>query len=271
MSLVPKRYELPVLSVHYFTGAMSSMRMNSNGSAWPRWGSWYFTSAAVIVGLIGVVVLFVLWARLSWRQKVLLACALTFGVLLLSSDLQRLAMSSYTSHMLEHLLVIFLIAPLVAGAVSIPFRRSIATIGFLAFTVLIPLYHLTPLGSWVMGQSGGHFVELASFLVVGVWFWTPVYGVRRVMGDTQRLTYTVLALPVIATTGLVLWSSTSASLSDTGMRMAMVTIGDIHSGGSVMMVWGTLLMTAHVAGIAAHSALRARTAREPVGLRYTIR
>jgi hypothetical protein len=53
--------------------------------------------------------------------------------------------------------------------------------------------------------------------------------------------------------------------------MAMVTIGDIHSGGSVMMVWGTLLMTAHVAGIAAHSALRARTAREPVGLRYTIR
>ncbi len=246
------------------------MPMNASGSAGPHWGMWHFTSAAGSLTLLGVAVLLVLWRRLTWRQKMLLASGVVSAVLLLSSDVQRLAMSSYPSHMIEHLLVVFVLAPLVAGAIAIPVRRPFATLGFLAFTVLIPLYHLTPLGSWVMSQSGGHYVELASFLFVGVWFWTPVYGMRRVMGDQQRLTYTVLAMPVIATTGLVLWSSTSTSLQDTGMRMAMVTIGDIHSGGAVMMLWGSLLMGVHVAGVALHSMLRARAARQPVGLRYTI-
>jgi len=245
------------------------MRMNATGAAWPRWGEWHFTSAAAIVGVLAGVLLLCGWSRFSSRQKTLTTASVASVVLLLSSDVQRLAMSSYPSHMIEHLLVIFVIAPLVAGAITFPVRRSTATLGFLAFTVLIPLYHLTPLGSWVMNQTGGHFVELGSFFFVGVWFWTPVYGARRVMGDQQRLTYTALALPVIATTGLVLWSSTSASLNDTGMRMAMVTISDIHSGGSVMMVWGSFLMAAHITGIAVHSTLRARAAHQPVGLRYT--
>jgi hypothetical protein len=91
------------------------------------------------------------------------------------------------------------------------------------------------------------------------------------MNDQQRLTYTVLALPVIATTGLVLWSSTSASLSDTGMKMAMVTIGDIHGGGLVMMVLGSVMMVGHVIGLSAHAALRDRALRQPVGLRYVVR
>jgi cytochrome c oxidase assembly factor CtaG len=255
--------------MRFLLEASPIMRMNASGAAWPRWQLWHFTSASAIVAALGGFLLLALWSRVSWRQKMFLTSAVLNAVLVLSSDVQYLAMSSYPSHMIEHMLVIFLVAPLVAGAITIPLSRPFATLGFLAFTVLIPLYHLTPLGSWVMSQSGGHYVELGSFLVVGVWFWTPVYGVRRVMGDQQRLTYVVLALPVIATTGLVLWSSTSASLDDTGMRMAMVTIGDIHSGGSVMMVWGSLLMAAHVLGIALHSTLRARAVRQPVGLRYT--
>ncbi|MFZ1063057.1 MAG: cytochrome c oxidase assembly protein [Acidimicrobiales bacterium] len=173
--------------------------------------------------------------------------------------------------MIEHLLVILVIAPVISSAVTVPMSRMYATGGFLAFTVLVPLYHLTSLGSWVMNQSGGHVVELASFLLVGVWFWTPVYGVRRVMGDQQRLTYTMLAVPVVATTGLVLWSSTASSLSSTGMRMAMVTIGDIHNGGLIMMVWGTAMMMGHVAGQALQAALRAHSLREPAGIRYSLR
>jgi cytochrome c oxidase assembly factor CtaG len=223
------------------------------------------------VGVAGVVGLAVSWARLSERQKSFLGSALVVTVLLLSSDVQRLAMMSYRCHMIEHLIVILVIAPLVAAALNVPMSRPFATLGFLAFTVLVPLYHLTPLGSWVMGHSGGHYVELVSFLVVGVWFWTPVYGARRVMGDQQRLTYTVLALPVIAVTGLVLWSSTSASLSNTGMRMAMVTIGDIHNGGLIMMIWGSAMMVSHVLGLALEATLHARAVREPVGLRYTLR
>ena len=247
------------------------MRMNVNGSSWPNWRSWHVTSVAFVVAVVGAVALFAVWARFSRRQKSCLVSALVGTVLLLSSDVQRLAMMSYRSHMIEHLLVILVIAPLVATAVNIPMSRPFATLGFLAFTVLVPLYHLTPLGSWVMSQSGGHYLELFSFLVVGVWFWIPVYGMHRVMGDQQRLTYTVLALPVIATTGLVLWSSTSASLSDTGMRMAMVTIVDIHNGGLIMMIWGTVMMVGHVIGLVLQATLRVRAVREPIGLRYTVR
>ena len=247
------------------------MRMNSFGSSWPSWDSWHLTVASIGIAALGVAALLALRTRLSRRQRICLASALLVTVLLLSSDVQRLAMASYRCHMIEHLLVIVVIAPLVAGAVTIPLSRAVATVGFLAFTVLVPLYHLTSLGSWVMSQAGGHYVELASFLVVGVWFWAPVYGARRVMGDQQRLTYTMLAVPVIATTGLVLWSSTAASLSSTGMRMAMVTIGDIHNGGLIMMFWGTLLMMGHVVGQGLLTALRVRAVREPVGLRYTLR
>ena len=86
-----------------------------------------------------------------------------------------------------------------------------------------------------------------------MWFWIPVYGGRRTLGDQQRITYTVLALPVIATTGLVLWSSTNDSLHSVGMNMSNVSIGDIRDGGIVMMAFGTALMVADVAALCARA------------------
>ena len=118
--------------------------------------------------------------------------------------------------MVEHIWSCSLIAPLIAGAIKCRLSRPMATAGFFAFTLLVPLFHLTPLGNWVMKYPEGHYIELTSFLVVGVWFWLPVYGGRRTLGDQQRITYTVLALPVIATTGLVLWSSTNALAAHRG-------------------------------------------------------
>ncbi|MGC1419129.1 MAG: cytochrome c oxidase assembly protein [Acidimicrobiales bacterium] len=247
---------------------MMKMNMHGRGSAWPRWGVWHITGPVLLLALLGALGLLAARSRLSMRQRNLLLIALIAMLLLLASDIQALSMSSYRSHMMEHLIVILLISPIVAAALDLKMSRSAATVGFLAFTVLVPLYHLTPLGSWVMQQSGGHFVELVSFLIVGVWFWTPVYGGRRVMGDRQRIMYTTLALPVIATTGLVLWSSTSASLGNTGMHMAMITIADIHNGGLLMMLWGSTMMAGHVAGMAIGATVRGYAAREPVGLRY---
>lgn len=189
-------------------------------------------------------------------------------VLLLSSDIQAISMTSYPSHMVEHIVVVLLIAPLIAGAVEMRLSRPMVTAGFFAFTLLVPLFHLTPLGNWVMKYPEGHYIELASFLVVGVWFWLPVYGGRRTLGDQQRITYAVLALPVIATTGLVLWSSTNASLHNVGMNMSNISIVDVRDGGVVMMAFGTSLMFAHVAILCLSAATRQRAIREPVGLKY---
>jgi len=53
--------------------------------------------------------------------------------------------------------------------------------------------------------------------------------------------------------------------------MAMITIGDIHNGGSIMMLWGTILMLVHVIVITMIAAFRGRAERVPIGLRYVVR
>lgn len=244
------------------------MRMMGNGAAWPKWDSWHLSEAVAAVVVVGLVGLWALWPRTSKRQRLLLALGLFVTVLLLSSDVQALSMSSYPSHMIEHIVVVLLIAPIFAGALNVRIGPPAAAAGFIALTLLVPLFHLTALGSWVMKYPEGHYLELAAFLVVGVWFWVPVYGGSRTLGDQQRITYTVLALPVVATTGLVLWSSTNLSLHSVGMSMSNISIVDVHDGGIVMMALGTGLMIVHVAVLCVHAASRQRAIREPVGLKY---
>jgi cytochrome c oxidase assembly factor CtaG len=244
------------------------MRMTAKGSAWPNWGSWHITEVGVVVAAIGVAGLLVAWPRVSARQRYLVSLGLFAAVLLLSSDVQTLSMSSYPSHMVEHIIVVLVIAPLLAGATTTRLSRPMSTSGFFAFTVLVPLFHLTPLGSWVMQYPEGHYVELVAFLFVGMWFWIPVYGTGRTLSDQQRITYTVLALPVIATTGLVLWSATTSSLQSVGMDMSNVTIADVRDGGLVMMVLGTSLMLGHVVALSLQAATHQRALRLPAGLKY---
>jgi cytochrome c oxidase assembly factor CtaG len=245
----------------------SMMRMTANGPTWPSW-SWHITEIGVVAAAIGVALLMTTWSRISVRQKLLFSLGLLATFLLLSSDVQALSMSSYPSHMVEHIIVVLVIAPLVAGAINFPLSRPTSTIGFFAFTILIPLFHLTPLGSWVMQYPEGHYVELLAFFVVGVWFWIPIYGHGSAFSDQQRIVYIVLALPVIATTGLVLWSATSSSLQNVGMHMANVTIADVRDGGLVMMLFGTTVMLTHLIVLGLRAAARQRSLRVPVGLKY---
>lgn len=238
------------------------------GSGWPHWDVWHFGGVTYVVTGLGVILLIAYWSRLSRRQRLTLGGALAATSLLLASDVQAQSMSSYPCHMIDHLVIVLVIAPLVAAAVERPVGRTAATLGMLALTVLVPLYHLTALGGWVMAHPGGHYVEILSFYAVGIWFWAPVYGRRQVMSDQQRLAYTVLALPVVVTTGLVLWSSTTASLANVGMNMAHVTIGDIHLGGVVMMALGGALMSLHVILLATEAAVHHQSRRAPVGWLY---
>lgn len=246
----------------------SIMRMSTKGSAWPSIGSWHVTELAVVTSALWIAVLLSIWPRITKPQRYLLSLGLLGTFLLFSSDVQALSMSSYPSHMVEHLVVVLVIAPLVAGALNFPLSRPMSTLGFFTFTLLVPLFHLTPLGSWVMRYPEGHYVELAAFFLVGVWFWIPVYGGGGTLSDQQRITYTMLALPVIATTGLVLWSATASSLKSVGMDMSNITIADVRDGGLVMMVLGTALMVAHVAALCLRAATHHRALRIPVGLKY---
>jgi cytochrome c oxidase assembly factor CtaG len=228
---------------------------------------WHITVATIIVLAAGVVTLGFLARHRTGRELIPWTLAFLLSVAVASSKLQATSMTNYRSHMLEHLFVILVIAPLVASGLRLRLSRSAATGGLLAFTVLVPLYHLTRVGSWVMQQSGGHVVELVSFVVVGTWFWLPVYGANGILTDLQRITFTFIALPVIATTGLVLWSSNSSSLGMVGMSMPDVSVSDVRGGGIVMVEWGSALMVAHLL-LLFIVALLHRRERLPVGYKY---
>jgi cytochrome c oxidase assembly factor CtaG len=243
-------------------------KMNVVGSQWPSVTSWHLTGVAIGFATIGAMVLLYFSRRKASRALLPWIAAYVLSVSLLSSDVQATAMLNYRSHMIEHLFAILVIAPLVATGMELRISRSGATLGLVAFTVLVPFYHLTHLGALVMQQSDGHLLELASFTVVGVWFWLPVYGVNRPLTDVQRLTYTFITLPVVVTTGLVLWSSNSGSVASIGMTMAKMTLNDLRSGGLVMIEWGGVIMVAHLAGLLLASALHRRRVLLPVGYHY---
>ena len=114
------------------------MRMTGNGSAWPNWSSWHLSGSVLVVVVAGLVGLFASWPRISSRQRLQRQTGLVATASLLSSDVQKLSMSSYPSHMVEHIVVVLLIAPLIAGAINLRLSRPLATAGFFAFTLLGP-------------------------------------------------------------------------------------------------------------------------------------
>lgn len=239
------------------------------GSSWPDPSQWHFGWLFVVTSII-VIVLFILWSPhepVPNRRYLLLGGVLI--VTLAASDIQTISMQSYRDHMIEHIVVILIIAPVLARGLSVRWSVTKSTIGFVAFVALVPAFHLTRLGGLVMQSHFGHEFELLCFFVVGTIFWLPVYSPQRVLKDSQRVAYVALALPVVATTGLVLWSSSSSSISITGMNMALLTLADIHNGGVVMMVFGTSLMVMHLTFTISDAHFQRLRTRQPLGSRHS--
>ena len=235
------------------------------------WWQWRVGPVGLAILAVGSIITYLVATRGPARSARCAGGATLVGVWAVSSEVQATSMMDYKSHMIEHLVVILVIAPLLASSVSarVVWSPLRATIGFLAFTTLVPLFHLTELGGFVMSSPVGHVVELLSFLVVGMLFWMPVYGPGSELTERQRLTYVLLATPVIATTGLVLWSSSVASLSVTNMNMSAVSLSDVHAGGMLMMIVGSAMMVAHLVNVAVRSILEYRRVRLPIGRRVS--
>ena len=119
-----------------------------------------------------------------------------------------------------------------------------------------------------MSHGYGHVLELATFLAIGIWFWTPVYGSDQLMSPLTRMSYVALAVPIIAITGLVLWSTTASYLSNVNMNMPGIDLHDIHQGGDVMMLFGTTLMLVHVFILGVNASWRSLQRQVPLGDRY---
>ncbi len=187
----------------------------------------------------------------------------------------------FYDHMVQHLVLIMLAAPLIAmgapsellvrsttGATHRAVTRALDSgaanvighpiTGFLLYAMLVPAVHLTSLYNIMLTNELAHDNEHLAFLVVGYLFWRPVVGIepsRHPLTPGLRLVYLMLAVPIDTFSGLVLLSTNHEMFSAyTNLRRAWgpTLIGDLHTGGAIMWMVGDSLMALAMIPVVVH-------------------
>jgi cytochrome c oxidase assembly factor CtaG len=187
----------------------------------------------------------------------------------------------YYDHMIQHLMLIMIAAPLFAmGApvelldrattgrahviVTKALRSKIAEffghpiVGFVTYAVLIPVCHLTSFYNYALTHEQVHDLEHLLFLVAGYLFWRHVVGIepsRHPLHPGVRLLYLALAVPVDTFTGLAIASASHELFP--AYNQIVRTWGpsrliDLHIGGTIMWVACDTLMLLAMIPVAIH-------------------
>jgi putative copper resistance protein D len=195
-----------------------------------------------------------------------LGLAVTF--LATESFLGTYDMEYFSVHMVQHLLLIMVAAPLFAlsapldlayAAGSDAVRRWLDSplmtrvthplFAFALYFLFIPLTHLTGFMNVMMQHEWVHHLEQIGFLVVGYLFFRAAFGLERgvTLHPGLRLVYVMAAVPVDTFTGLVLSMSSRvpfsnyAAMAPTGST-AVWRLSNIKLGGAIMWIGGDALM-----------------------------
>jgi putative copper resistance protein D len=174
----------------------------------------------------------------------------------------------FADHMIQHLLLIMVAAPLFA--LGAPFELAYQVLGargrsfldgrvlrtlthpivvFGLYAVFIPLTHLTSLFNLMLTHEALHNTEHIGFLVVGYLFFRVAFGRERgaALHPGLRLVFVMAAVPVDTFTGLALAMTSKnpfPAYRDLAPHGATATsiLNDIHLGGAIMWIGGDALM-----------------------------
>jgi putative copper resistance protein D len=174
-------------------------------------------------------------------------------------------------HMVQHLLLIMVAAPLfaVASPIDLLWRSTTGTahiavtevlrsgvakflghpaVAFVLYAVLIPISHLTSWYNLTLENEGLHNAEHLAFLLVGYLFWRQIFGndpnCYR-LHPAMQFFYLFLAIPIDTFTGLSLAGATKEMFPAylaTHRTWGPSYVNDLHIGGSIMWVVGDTLM-----------------------------
>jgi putative membrane protein len=168
-----------------------------------------------------------------------------------------------TGHMLQHVALTMVAAPLLVLGAAVVLRvlprsvgRTLVRLGrpWLAWSVFAAVTlatHFTSFYDFALEHEWAHGLEHALYLGTGVWFWWPVLG-RRWRGSVP---YLLAAMPVQAAVGVTLL--TSNKLFYEHYR----SLADQHRAGSLMWLLGSLAMAVALVWVA-WDWLRAEERRE---------
>jgi cytochrome c oxidase assembly factor CtaG len=177
----------------------------------------------------------------------------------------------FWDHMVQHLLLIMVAAPLFAvsspidlfwrastGSLHAKFTALLRTraaqilghpgVAFVAYAVLIPITHLTVWYNYTLEHPAIDDVEHLIFLALGYLFWRQIFGSdpnRYKMHPALQFGYLFLAIPIDTFTGLSLDQAVHEMFP---AYLAMhrnwgpSLVDDLHIGGVLMWVAGDTLM-----------------------------
>ncbi len=233
------RWKLDVVAnLLLISAGLSYLVAATRVSAWPK--------ARVAAFLAGLLVTF-------------LACESVIGIF---ED------TYFSDHMIQHLLLIMVAAPLFAfatpldlayGAGSPRVRRILdgrvmallthPLVALAAYFVFIPLTHLTGLFNFMLQHQWVHNLEHVGFLVIGYLFFRAAFGLERglTLHRGLLLVFIMAAVPVDTFTGLALAMETNNPFvsylrtAPTGSTNSTI-ISNIHFGGAIMWIGGDALM-----------------------------
>jgi cytochrome c oxidase assembly factor CtaG len=174
-------------------------------------------------------------------------------------------------HMVQHLLLIMVAAPLfaIASPIDLAWRSTTGTahiavteflrsgvakffghpaVAFVLYAVLIPMSHLTSWYNLTLENEGLHNAEHLAFLIVGYMFWRQIFGSDPNcyrLHPAMQFFYLFLAIPIDTFTGLSLAGATKEMFPAylaTHRTWGPSYVNDLHIGGSIMWVVGDTLM-----------------------------
>jgi putative copper resistance protein D len=157
-----------------------------------------------------------------------------------------------TAHMLQHVALAMVAAPLLvlgSGGVLRVLPRRVGRglvrlvhplLGWTAFAAVQLGTHFTGFYDYALEHAWAHGLEHGLYLVSALWFWWPVLG-RRWRGG---ILYLLAAMPVQAAIGVVLMSSDRLFYKHYG------SLADQHRAGALMWASGSLVMAGAVVWVA---------------------
>ena len=177
----------------------------------------------------------------------------------------------FYDHMIQHLMLIMIAAPLfaVSSPIDLAWRSSSGRgrarltrllrsrvsellahpiVAFVLYAVMIPLTHLTSWFDYTIEHPAVDDLEHLVFLVIGYMFWRHVFGTdpnRYQMHQGVQFLYLFLAIPIDTFTGLAL-DQTGHELFPAYVAFhrtwGPLPVQDLHIGGVLMWVGGDTLM-----------------------------
>jgi putative membrane protein len=154
--------------------------------------------------------------------------------------------ASLTAHMLQHVVLTMVAAPLLVlgghrvlrwlpqGAARALVRMGHPVGGFAAFAVITLATHLTGFYDYALEREWAHVTEHVLYVASAVWFWWPVLGRRW----RWAVPYLLAAMPLQAVVGVVLLSADATRYAHYN------SLADQHRGGALMWLLGSLAMAA---------------------------